>query len=123
MEGPTTGLLALGDRVTWEARHFGVRQRLTSEITAFTRPGHFRDSQVSGVFAWFHHDHRFEASGSGTLLTDEFAYRAPLGILGRLADHLFLTAYMRRFLSRRLQLLGQALETDQWRQFLPANGP
>ena len=32
--GVTTGLLGPGDTVTWEGRHFGVRQRLTARITA-----------------------------------------------------------------------------------------
>ena len=32
--GVTNGLLSLNDQVTWEARHFGIRQRLTSRSTA-----------------------------------------------------------------------------------------
>jgi len=31
--GVTSGLIALGETVTWEATHFGVRQRLTVRIT------------------------------------------------------------------------------------------
>jgi len=31
--GVTGGLIALGETVTWEATHFGVRQRLTVRIT------------------------------------------------------------------------------------------
>jgi len=34
--GVTSGLIGLGQEVTWEARHFTVRQRLTSRITALT---------------------------------------------------------------------------------------
>lgn len=36
--GRTTGLLELGDTVTFEGVHLGVRQRLTSRITEFDRP-------------------------------------------------------------------------------------
>ena len=32
--GVTTGLLQLGDSVTWEAIHFGVKQKLTAKIVA-----------------------------------------------------------------------------------------
>lgn len=35
--GVTRGLLSLDDQVTWEAVHFGVRQRLTSRIRQLTR--------------------------------------------------------------------------------------
>src|SRR5262249_39558045 len=41
--GRTSGLLELGETVTWRARHFGVTQHLTTRITAFDRPHHFQD--------------------------------------------------------------------------------
>src|ERR1700741_1101472 len=44
----TSGLIELGEHVTWEARHFGVRQRFTSRITAFDRPRYFQDSMIRG---------------------------------------------------------------------------
>lgn len=59
--------------MTWEATHFGVRQRLTSHITAFDRPRHFRDSMVAGAFRRFDHDHWFDADGrGGTVMRDAF---------------------------------------------------
>ena len=65
--GVTTGLIGLGEEVTWEATRFGVRQKLTTRITAFSRPGHFRDSQVRGAFRRFDHDHYFiTLDGGGT---------------------------------------------------------
>lgn len=41
--GRTTGLIELNESVTWEATHFGIKQKLTSKITAFDRPFYFRD--------------------------------------------------------------------------------
>jgi ligand-binding SRPBCC domain-containing protein len=94
--GITEGLINSGDEVTWEATHFGIRQKLTSRITAFDRPNHFRDSQVRGAFRRFDHDHRFETiSGGITLMRDEFDYESPLGWLGKMADRLFLETYLR----------------------------
>jgi len=49
--GITSGLLGPGDEVTWEATHFGVRQRLTSRITEFEPPRRFVDEMVRGAFA------------------------------------------------------------------------
>src|SRR5262245_63363279 len=115
----TTGLLSLGDEVTWRARHLGVWQELTSRITAFERPRHFRDSMVRGAFARFDHDHYFEAANGATLLRDVFDYRAPLGPLGWLAERLFLTAYMRRLLLTRMRELKAFAESDTWAKFLP----
>jgi len=119
--GVTTGLMRLGETVTWEARHFGVRQRLTSRITAYDRPRHFRDSQVRGAFARFDHDHEFEPLPDGrTRMRDVFDYTAPLGLLGRLADSLFLAAYMRRFLearNRELVRLAESAAGDRYVAF------
>lgn len=33
--GRTSGLIGLGESVTWKARHLGVRRRFTAEVTAF----------------------------------------------------------------------------------------
>ncbi|UQA56326.1 SRPBCC family protein [Polyangium aurulentum] len=117
--GVMSGLLGLGDEVTWEARHLGVRQRLTSRMTQFDRPNHFRDSMVRGAFARFDHDHFFEATATGTLVRDVFDFDAPLGVLGRAAERVFLTAYMRRFLVERNEDLKRLAESEGWRGILP----
>ncbi|MBX3233690.1 MAG: SRPBCC family protein [Labilithrix sp.] len=108
--GKTSGLLDLDDEVTWEARHFGVMQRLTSRITAFDRPRHFRDSMVRGAFRRFDHDHFFTTEGDGTRCRDVFDFDAPLGPLGRIAERLFLERYMRRFLATRMRVLKELAE-------------
>jgi ligand-binding SRPBCC domain-containing protein len=116
--GRLSGLLGLGEEVTWEARHFGVRQRLTSRITAFDRPRHFRDSMVRGAFAWFDHDHFFVPEDGGTRMTDLFAFASPLGPLGRIADRLVVSRYMRHFLQRRNHHLKTVAESNEWVRFL-----
>lgn len=106
--GVTSGLMGLGDEVTGEARHLGVRQRLTARITAYDRPSHFRDSQVHGAFKRFDHDHYFESLPDGrTRMRDVFDYTPPLGPLGELAAALFLPRYMRQFLLRRNRTIAQ----------------
>lgn len=119
VEGVTSGLMNLGDWVTWEARHLGIRQRLTSRITVFDRPHHFRDEQVKGAFASFQHDHYFESSPGGVLMREVFAWRSPLGLLGRAADVLFLRKYMLRFLSARNEVIREYAESGKWKMILP----
>src|ERR1700733_5245418 len=63
--GVTQGLIAMGDEVTWEARHFGIKQKLTVRITGFERPHRFQDSMVSGAFKSMRHDHEFVAHPPG----------------------------------------------------------
>ncbi len=116
--GVTTGLIGMGEEVTWEARHFGVRQRLTVRVTAFDRPTHFRDVMISGAFKRMAHDHTFADHPEGTLMTDRFEFKSPLGVLGAMVDRLLLAAYMRRFLVRRNEILKQLAESAEWRRYL-----
>lgn len=110
--GRTSGLIEAGEEVTWEAVHFGVRQKLTSRITVMRRPAHFRDVMVRGAFRGFEHDHYFASlPGNRTLMRDVFDYTAPLGWLGRLADILFLQRYMARLLLERNLVIKRLAET------------
>ncbi len=119
IEGRTSGLIDLGETVTWRAKHLGVRQTLTSEITAFERPFHFRDSMVKGIFKRIDHDHFFEEIGNGqTLMRDSFDYDAPLRFLGKIADFLFLENYMTEFLIERNELIKEIAESEKWREYL-----
>ncbi|MGE9266700.1 MAG: SRPBCC family protein [Verrucomicrobiales bacterium] len=121
--GRSSGLIGAGERVTWEARHFGIKQRLAVRVTLCERPHHFADEMISGAFSSMQHSHRFEEAGIGTLMTDEFRYSAPLGILGRIAEGLFLTSYLKNFLTKRAMALKEMAETDEWQRYLPDNSP
>jgi ligand-binding SRPBCC domain-containing protein len=100
--GKTCGLLELGDDVTWEARHFGIRQRLTSRITVFQAPSYFQDRMVRGAFRFLEHDHYFEpAEGGGTNMIDVLRFSAPFGPIGWLTERMFLARHLRRFLETR----------------------
>ena len=124
IEGTVTGLIKLGESVTWEAKHLGFRQKLTSKITQFDRPRHFRDSMVSGAFKRFDHDHLFEpVSSTETIVTDIFEYDSPFGFIGQLFNYLFLNRYMKNVLSTRLDLLKISCENDDWKKYIPGGWP
>ncbi|MEP7009389.1 MAG: SRPBCC family protein [Acidobacteriota bacterium] len=108
--GKTSGLIGLGETVTWRARHLGVVQNLTSRITAFDPPRYFQDRMIQGVFASFVHDHYFEEMDGRTKMRDVIEFRSPLGPLGWLADTLFLRRYLERLITRRAYALRQAIE-------------
>lgn len=109
--GVTSGLLGPGDEVTWEATHFGVRQRLSSRITEFDPPRRFVDEMVRGAFRRFRHEHQFLPTQVGTEMIDVFDYTSPLGPLGSLADLLFLRRYMTRLLRDRNAYLKREAES------------
>jgi len=108
--GKRGGLIGLGEEVTWLGRHFGVTQRFTSKITAFDAPRSFQDSMQKGAFRSFVHDHLFEAVDGGTKMIDHLVFTAPLGILGRIAERLFLRRYLERLLTGRARVIKTAVE-------------
>lgn len=109
--GRTSGLIELGETVTWRARHFGIWQNLTSKITEFKYPDHFTDEMVSGAFKSFRHEHLFFAVNNQTVMKDIFMFESPYGWLGRLANLLFLGRYMERLLIERNRVIKNAAES------------
>nr|WP_304216720.1 SRPBCC family protein [Fredinandcohnia onubensis] len=110
VEGVTTGLLEQGDTVTWEAIHFGIKQRLTAKVTLMEWPHKFVDSMVKGAFHSFVHTHQFLEAENGTVMIDTFQYKSPFGLIGVLADKLFLEKYMRAFIVSRAFALKEIAE-------------
>lgn len=116
--GVTSGLIDLGEQVTWRAKHLGVWQEFTSRITALDRPSHFRDEMVRGAFRSFRDDHHFVERPDGmTEMKDVLQFTAPVPLLGRLAE-LFLRPYLGRFLRERNEVLKEIAEGEDWRRFV-----
>lgn len=108
--GKTSGLIELGETVTWRARHFGIWQNLTSKITEFDRPNFFVDEMVSGVFKSLRHEHHFSVKGDTTLMRDVFIFESPLGLLGEVTNWMFLKKYMSNLLKVRNEVIKKTAE-------------
>jgi ligand-binding SRPBCC domain-containing protein len=114
-----SGLLSRGDRVTWRARHFGVRWTLISEITSMNRPVYFQDAMLRGPFRFMRHDHFFQALSAGeTRMRDVLELAAPLPIVGRLAEVALLRRYMQRLLRERVAVIREIAQSEKWRRYL-----
>lgn len=101
--GRTTGRIALGEKVTWRMRLMGLFPVThTSSITELDAPRRFVDRMAHGVFADFRHEHTYESEGPQmTIMTDRMTWRSPLGLLGRVADSLFVRRTLRQLLADR----------------------
>jgi ligand-binding SRPBCC domain-containing protein len=113
--GKMSGLIGMGETVTWQGRHFGIKQHFTSKITAFDPPNYFQDTMQHGAFASFVHDHYFVARDGGTLMRDVVEFTAPLGLIGRLVEALVLHRYLRRLLTVRATIIKETVEMTQSR--------
>ena len=110
IKGRMSGLFEQGDVVTWQAFHFGIKQKLTVKITKMEPFLYFEDEMVKGAFSSMKHKHSFEVDKTGTKMTDEFIFKAPFGILGSIAAKLFLIKYMTNFLKERNRILKSLAE-------------
>lgn len=109
--GKTSGLIGLGESITWRAKHFGVWQELTSRITAFEYPNFFVDEMQRGIFKKIYHLHQFERTDTGTVMIDDFQFNSPAGILGTLVDAVVLKRYLTNFLLERNRVIKAIAES------------
>ena len=110
ISGKMSGLIGLGEWVSWEAKHLGFVQHLTSKITEFDAPNYFVDEMVFGAFKSYRHEHIFKAEHNQTVMIDKFYFESPLGALGKLANVLFVKRYMTKLLKTRSQCLKRKAE-------------
>lgn len=116
--GRTSGLIELGETVSWEAEHFGLTLGHTSEITKMSRPLHFRDQMLKGHFKTFVHDHFFEEKNGGTLMRDDLDLQSPYWFIGKLVDAVFMEEYFAKFLRSRNEIIKSHAESEEWKEFL-----
>ena len=118
IDGKTKGLIEHGEFVTWQAIHFGIKQKLSSEITEFKRPFHFRDEQLKGAFKYIIHDHYFEQDDGTVMMKDSFKFQSPYGFIGKIFDKTILKNYMTKLLIERNQVIRAYAESGKWELIL-----
>ena len=117
--GRKKGLIEFGETVTWEATHFGIKQKLTSKITAFDFPNSFTDEMVKGTFKRFSHDHFFIEKNGITEMKDVFDFESPLGWIGQFFNYFILEKYMTSLLRQRNQIIKEIAENGKWKEIIP----
>ncbi len=118
VDGREAGLLEMGETITWEGVHFGIRQRLCVQIVSLQRPDFFRDTMTEGAFSTFTHAHYFQFENRVTVMRDVLDYEVPFGAAGKLFDRLLLSRHLRRFMESRNRFLKETAESDRWKHYL-----
>lgn len=99
--GVTSGMIHLGETVTWRATHFRIPFTLKSRVTELERPRRFVDEQVSGPFRSFRHEHLFEALDGATLMIDRIRFAAPIRPIGWVVERAVLWSYLQKLIAER----------------------
>lgn len=95
--------MGLGARISYRIRIRGMPVRWVSEITEWTPPYVFEDTQVRGPYRKWVHRHVFEGTPEGTLATDVVSYRVPGGAV---VNRMLVSGELRRIFDyRRARML------------------
>jgi ligand-binding SRPBCC domain-containing protein len=106
------GEIKLGEIVTFERKVFGLSQTLKVKVVELEKPLRFVDEMIEGNFKYFRHAHEFITAKNQTLMRDIFVWESPLGILGKIADAIFMKNYLRNMAMRRNAKLKEIAESD-----------
>ncbi len=98
IDGTTSGLIGLGETVTWEGRYLLLRRQMTSRIVLFDFPNMFADEMQRGAFHHWRHTHRFTQLRGVTAMHDDVDFASPFGLIGYMTDVIFMRNYMRKLL-------------------------
>ncbi|TAD87582.1 MAG: hypothetical protein EAY75_06040 [Bacteroidetes bacterium] len=81
----------------------GIPLYWMTEITQVKERAFFIDEQRYGPYSLWHHQHHFETVGNGVQMTDIVHYKLPLGVLGDVANTLFVRAMLRNIFDFRIK--------------------
>lgn len=90
----------------------GIPLRWVTEITHLDEGRMFVDEQRFGPYAFWHHQHLFEETERGVMMSDIVHYRAPLGLLGKMADALFIRDQINGIFAFRSKVIGETFNRN-----------
>lgn len=79
----------------------GIKMNWMTEITHVQDFEFFIDEQRIGPYSLWHHQHKIEPIAGGVLMTDIVTYQPPFGILGAIANRLFIKTQIKQIFNFR----------------------
>ncbi len=79
----------------------GMKLNWVTEITQMREKEYFIDEQRRGPYSTWHHEHHFRKVEGGVEMHDILYYKVPLGVLGRIADIVFVNKKVREIFKFR----------------------
>ncbi|AEV32103.1 hypothetical protein Oweho_1097 [Owenweeksia hongkongensis DSM 17368] len=79
----------------------GIKMNWVTEITHVKDMEYFVDEQRIGPYTMWHHEHHLEENKHGVMMKDIVSYQPPFGILGNLANSLFIKKQLKEIFDYR----------------------
>lgn len=85
----------------------GIPINWVTEISHIRKPYFFIDTQLSGPYKLWHHQHLFKEVKNGIEMEDLVHYKLPFGILGNMANFLFVKKQLEGIFNYRQKILSE----------------
>ena len=97
-----------GQLITYTVKPIlGLPLKWTTEITQVVDKQFFIDEQRFGPYSFWHHQHHFEKTDGGVLMTDIVSYKLPLGPLGWLGRKIFVERQLNSIFDYRTMVINE----------------
>jgi len=83
----------------------GIKLPWVTEITHVSNKDFFVDEQRKGPYKMWHHEHRIIQTDDGLIMTDLITYEPPFGVLGALANKLFIKKQLNDIFDYRKKII------------------
>jgi ligand-binding SRPBCC domain-containing protein len=110
---PAPIVMHAGTLLAYQLSLFGIRFRWKTLIEQWSPEESFVDVQIEGPYSLWRHTHAFEEIGKDrTLVRDHVEYQVPLGVIGRLANALFVARTLKKIFVERERRINQLLSSE-----------
>ncbi len=92
----------------------GIKMNWVTEITQIEEQHYFIDEQRFGPYAFWHHQHWFEEKDGGTQMKDILHYKVPYGIIGTIANSLFVENKVNKIFEFREQTINKLWPSSKY---------
>lgn len=99
--------LEAGSTNDYRIRWLRIPLRWRGLIVEYEPGRRFTDTQTSGPYRYWRHEHSFEDLGGGTLVRDRVEYKLPFGFVGRLMHALLVARQLREIFDYRSRVIEQ----------------
>lgn len=97
-----------GQVITYTVRPLaGIKTKWVTEISQIAKPNYFVDTQLSGPYKVWHHQHLFRKIENGVLMEDILHYEVPFGWLGDIVNQLIIRKKVQHIFEHRRAVLNE----------------
>ncbi len=89
----------------------GIKLNWMTEITQVKDLEYFIDEQRFGPYKFWHHQHHFKEIPGGVEMNDILTYGLPIGIFGKVANHLFVAHKLKQIFDYRKEKIVELFGT------------